>query len=81
MRGAIPASASAGRRSAQTKCAKNSGQYSVLAPSLVLAQNRNDLLLCEPDPFHRSSLQSGRTLNLLGGKSQWQVLEVRPNFL
>src|SRR5205823_14469713 len=48
-------------------------QVSRLCPSLVLAQNRNDLLFREPATLHRPSLQQGRTLILRGGKTQWQV--------
>src|SRR5215813_11945816 len=48
-------------------------QLSRLCPTLVLAQNRNDLLFREPATLHRPSLQHGRTLILRGGKTQWQV--------
>src|SRR5262249_22378679 len=48
-------------------------QVSRLCPSLVLAQNRNDLLFRKPATLHRPSLQQGRTLILRRGKTQWQV--------
>ena len=48
-------------------------QVGRLRLSLVLAQDRNDLLFREPATLHRPSLRQGRTLILHGGKTQWQV--------
>src|SRR4029077_3843932 len=48
-------------------------QLSRVCPSLVLPQNRNNLLFREPATLHRPSLQQGRTLILRAGKTQRQV--------
>jgi hypothetical protein len=39
-------------------------------PSLLLAQNRDDLFFREPATLHRPSLRQGRTLILRGGKTR-----------
>lgn len=46
-------------------------QVSGLGSRLVLAKNRDDLLLREPLPLHSSVSLQGRTLNLTGGNLQW----------
>jgi hypothetical protein len=43
-------------------------------PSLVLAQNRNDLLSVNLTRFIVRPTSRGRTLTLRGGKTQWQVM-------
>jgi hypothetical protein len=49
-------------------------QVSRLCPSLVLAQNRNDLLFREPARSIVCPSSRARTLILRGGKTQWQVI-------